>query len=82
MSSRKAVVWLTLACFVTTQTASLAGPHDEGVAAGRAANPVARGGITAPGASAVVPGYSTAPPERSYYGRPDLAAQGSARLAT
>ena len=49
MSLRKAVVWFTLVSFVTTQTASLAGPHDEGVAAGRAANPVARGGITAPG---------------------------------
>ena len=81
MSLRKAVVWFTLVSFVTTQTASLAGPHDEGVAAGRAANPVARGGITAPGASAVVPGYSAAPPERSYYRQPDLAAQGSARLA-
>ncbi|MBN8507299.1 MAG: type-F conjugative transfer system mating-pair stabilization protein TraN [Burkholderiales bacterium] len=81
MNLRKAVIWLNLACFVTTQTASLAGPHDEGVAAGRAANPIARGGITAPGASAVVAGYSTAPPERSYYRQPDLAAQGSARLA-
>ena len=81
MSFRKVVIWLTLACFITTPTASLAGPHDEGLAAGQAATPVARGSITAPGASAVVPGYTTTPPERADYRQPDLAAQGSARLA-
>ena len=41
MRLRKVVVWFTLVCFVTTQTASVAGPHEEGVAAGQAANPVA-----------------------------------------
>ena len=41
---RKLVTWVTLVCFVTTQTATVAGPHEEGVAAGQAANPVARGG--------------------------------------
>ena len=80
MNFRRAVIWFTLVCFVTTQTSSLAGPHDEGVAAGQAANPVARGGITAQGAGAVVPGYTATPPERAYYRQPDLAAQGSARL--
>ena len=81
MSWRKAVAWVTLVCFATTQTASLAGPHEEGVAAGQAANPLARGGITAPSASDVVPGYSTTPAERAYYRQPNLAAQGNARLA-
>ena len=81
MSLRKPVVWFTLVCFVTTQTASVAGPHEEGVAAGQAANPVARGSVTAPSATAVVPGYTTTPPERSYYRQPNLASQGNARLA-
>jgi len=81
MSLRKGIAWFTLACFVTTQTASLADPHDEGLAAGRAANPVARVGVTAPSASTVIPGYTTTAPERSHYRQSDLASQGSARLA-
>ena len=81
MSWRKAMVWVTLFCFVSTQTASVAGPHEEGVAAGQAANPAARAGITAPGADAVVPGYTTLPQERSYYRQPNLATQAQARLA-
>ena len=81
MSLRKVVVWFTVVCFVTTQTASVAGPHEEGVAAGQAANPVARGSVTAPSATGVVPGYTTTPPERSYYRQPNLASQGNARLA-
>src|SRR5260221_5626699 len=78
---RKVIVWFTLFCFVTTQTAALAGPHEEGVAAGQAANPVARGSVTAPNATAVVPGYTTSPAESAYYRQPNLAAQGNARLA-
>ena len=54
VSMRKPIIWFTLVCFVATQTAALGAPdpHAEGVAAGQAANPVARGSITAPGASA------------------------------
>ncbi|MDZ7855326.1 type-F conjugative transfer system mating-pair stabilization protein TraN [Sphaerotilus sp.] len=74
------IVWFTLFCFVTTQTAAIAGPHDEGTAAGQAANPVIRGTVNTPSATANVPGYTTTPPERAYYGQPDLAAQGNARL--
>ena len=81
MILRRAIAGFTLLCFVTTQTASLAGPHDEGIAAGQAANPVARGHVTTPGASAVVPGYTTTPPQRALYRQPNLAAQGNARLA-
>ncbi len=77
---RRTVVWLTLACFVTTQTAAQS-PHAEGTAAGQAANPVIRGAINGTDASAVVPGYTTAPPERLYYGQPNLSGQTSARLA-
>jgi conjugal transfer mating pair stabilization protein TraN len=78
---RKPIVWFTLFCFVTTQTAAVAGPHEDGVAAGQAANPVARGSVTTPGATAVVPGYTATSPESAYYRQPNLAAQGNARLA-
>lgn len=78
---RKPIIWFTLFCFITTQTAAVAGPHEEGVAAGQAANPVARGSVTTPSATAVVPGYTTTPAESGYYRQPNLAAQGNARLA-
>lgn len=78
---RRIVVGLTLVSFVATQTAAVAGPHEEGTAAGQAANPVIRGTITTPSASSVVPGYTTAPPERLYYGQPNLSGQSSARIA-
>ncbi|MCW5632013.1 MAG: type-F conjugative transfer system mating-pair stabilization protein TraN [Rubrivivax sp.] len=78
---RKLIVWFTIFCFVTTQTAAVAGPHEEGVAAGQAANPVARSSVTTPSAGTVVPGYTTAPSESTYYRQPNLASQGNARLA-
>jgi conjugal transfer mating pair stabilization protein TraN len=78
---RRLVASITAVCFLTTQTAAAAGPHEEGVAAGQAANPVARGNVTTPGATAVVPGYTTTPPERSYYRQPNLSSQGSASLS-
>lgn len=40
---RRWIIWITLVCFVTTQTAAVAGPFEEGTAAGQAANPVIRG---------------------------------------
>lgn len=78
---KRAVVWLTLACFVTTHVGAQVGPYAEGTAAGQAANPVIRGNITTPSATDVVPGYTTTPPERGYYGQPNLSGQTSARLA-
>jgi conjugal transfer mating pair stabilization protein TraN len=78
---RTLVIWFTVICFLTTQTAAVAGPHEEGVAAGQAANPVARGSVTTPSASAIVPGYTTTPPETAHYRQPNLAAQGNTRLA-
>ena len=79
-TSRRLIVWFTLFCFVTTQTAAIADPHDEGTAAGQAANPVIRSTVNTPSATANVPGYTTTPPERAYYGQPNLASQGNARL--
>ena len=79
-SIRIVVTWFTLFCFVTTQTAALAQAHDEGTAAGQAANAATRSQISTPRATEVVPGYTTAPPESAYYGQPNLAAQANARL--
>jgi len=59
----------------------MAQPHQDGVAAGRAANPVARSAVTADSARRIVPGYTSAPPETSHYRQPSLATQGQARLA-
>jgi len=52
-SIRLVVTWFTLLCFVTTQTAALAQAHDEGAAAGQAANTVTRAQITTPRATEV-----------------------------
>ena len=79
---RKLITWFTLICFVTTQTGAVAGPFDEGIAAGQAANPVIRGNVDAPSASTTVPGYTTTPPEAAYYGQTNLASQADARLAS
>jgi hypothetical protein len=78
---KKIITWFTLFCFVTTQSAAIAAPADEGVAAGQAANPVIRSNIDAPHASANVPGYTATPPQTSYYGQGNLTSQANARLA-
>jgi hypothetical protein len=78
---RCCILWITLACFVTTQTAALADPHDEGTAAGQAANPVIRGSVNANDAGAVVPGYTNAAPQSGYYGQSNLSGQADAQLA-
>lgn len=80
-SIRIVVTWFTLLCFVTTQTAALAQAHDEGTAAGQAANAATRSQISTPRATEVVPGYTTAPPESAYFGQPNLSGQANARLA-
>jgi conjugal transfer mating pair stabilization protein TraN len=56
---RRWVIWITLFCFVATQTAAVAGPFEEGTAAGQAANPVIRATVNAPSASNAVPGYTS-----------------------
>lgn len=78
---RRCIIYCTLVCFVTTQTAALAGPFEEGTAAGQAANPVTRGTVNAASASSAVPGYTTTPPETAYYGQPSLSGAANAHLA-
>ena len=78
---RTFAVYLLVLCFVTTQTRAIAGPHEEGLAAGAAVNPVVRGNVSGPNASNVVPNYGTAPAETAYYGQ-TLSGQANARLAT
>ena len=78
---RRLIIYFTLACFVTTQTAAIAGPFEEGTAAGQTANPVARGSVGTSSASSVVPGYTTTPAETAYYGQPSLSGAANARLA-
>src|SRR5690606_24316857 len=78
---RRTLIWLTMFCFVTTQTGALSGASDEGAQAGKAANASIRGAVTAPNASANVPGYTRTPPERGWYGQPSLSTPAGARLA-
>ena len=74
------VIWITLFCFITTQSAAVAGPFEEGNASGQAANPAIRGTINAASASSAVPGYTMTPPESAYYGQPGLSGAANARL--
>lgn len=74
------VIWITLFCFITTQSAAVAGPFEEGNAAGQAANPAIRGTINETSASSAVPGYTMTPPETAYYGQPGLSGAANARL--
>jgi len=78
---RRLVICFTLWCLIATQTAALAGPHEEGAAAGQAANPSIRSTVNAPSASTNVPGYTRTPPEAAYYGQPSLSGPANARLA-
>jgi len=79
---RRLIIWITLFCFVTTQSAAIAGPFEEGTAAGQAANPVVRGTVNMPSASSAVPEYTTTPPETAYYGQPNLSGAANVRLST
>jgi conjugal transfer mating pair stabilization protein TraN len=78
---RRWIASVTSLCVACVQTPVRGGPHEEGVAAGRAANPTVRSQITQPQAASVVPGYTSTPPEAALYGRPNLAGQANARLA-
>ncbi|MDR1424965.1 MAG: conjugal transfer protein TraN [Azoarcus sp.] len=77
----RAVAWATMACFVVTQNVALAGPHEEGVTAGEAANPEIGTSISTSNASTIVPGYTATPSERSLYGEAKLTERAEAKLS-
>ncbi|HVR48468.1 MAG TPA: conjugal transfer protein TraN, partial [Pseudorhodoferax sp.] len=75
------LIWLTLACFTVTHVVADPASHTQGLAAGQAANPLARDAVTAPSAESNVPGYTRTPPERAYYGQPTLTGRSDELLA-
>lgn len=77
---RRLITFVTLLCFVTVHSPSYAGPHDDGVAAGKAANTAVRPKVNATDATANVPGYSTTPAQASLYGKPNLGSEAAARV--
>jgi len=85
---QRTVVWWTLVALAVTPThaatasGSAQAAHDEGVAAGQAAQPAVRNSLQAPNAEAVVPGYTATPPERGLYGQPNLSSRSDAQLST
>lgn len=77
---RKALIRIIL-CFVTcTRTLAMAAPHEEGIAAGNAANPDIRSAINQASAATAVPGYTATPAQTAYYGQPNLSSQATAHL--
>jgi hypothetical protein len=60
---------------------ALAGPIEDGKAAGAAANAAARPAINATDAAAHVPGYTATPPEAALYASPSLSGEATARMA-
>jgi conjugal transfer mating pair stabilization protein TraN len=73
------MVWLTLAAFAIGQQPARAQSHEDGVAAGTAANAAIRGMVNDASARSVVPRYTSTPAETAYVGQPSLAAQARAR---
>jgi conjugal transfer mating pair stabilization protein TraN len=79
---KRLIVWVMTQALILAQTAAIAQTsHDQGVAAGRAANTTIRGMVNQPSATGVVPGYTTTPPEAALAGRPALGPDVSAKLA-
>ena len=79
---KRLTVWVMTQALVLVQTTAIAQTsHDQGVAAGRAANTAIRGMVNQPSATGVVPGYTTTPPEAALAGRPVLGSEVSAKLA-
>jgi hypothetical protein len=73
---------VALVCLFVAPFTARSDPHDEGIAAGQAANVAAQPKVNGSEASAIVPGYGSAPPQVSLYGVPSLARQANARLQT
>lgn len=81
MDFKRLVVWVMIYTFLFVRVSAFAQSHEEGVAAGKAANPVIKGMVTTPSATSVVPGYTTTPPETAYAGKASFGADVNAKLA-
>lgn len=81
MRIRRATVWFTLACLVTTQSTAMAQAHQQGTAAGQGAITATRPLVSTTQASEVVPNFTATPKEAQLFGQRDLAAQANATLA-
>ncbi|RCW65084.1 type-F conjugative transfer system mating-pair stabilization protein TraN [Pseudorhodoferax soli] len=84
---QRAAVWCTLVAISITSThadpalQAAQAAHEEGLAAGHAAQPSVRNSVRASSAQDVVPGYTATPPERSHYGQPNLSGASDAQLS-
>lgn len=76
------VVWVSLISMLAVQTTALADPTSDGFAAGQAANPFIQSNINTQSAASNVPGYTTSPPQTSYYGQSNLTGQANVQLAS
>ena len=79
MMLKRLTVWLTVFAFLFTRFPAFGQTaHDQGTAAGTAANTVIRGMVNTPSATSVVPGYTTTPPEAALAGKASKAYQKNA----
>lgn len=79
---RRVVAWIVLVSFVGRQVTAFAAPADEAAANAASANIQIQGFVTTPSASTTVPGYTTSPPETTYYGSPNLSTNATSRVTT
>ena len=80
MMFKRVVVWLMSYAFVFVQTAAFSQSHEQGVAAGNAANGVVRSLINEASSRSVVPGYTTTTPESALAGEQSLRSYAASRL--
>ncbi len=78
---RRFVALMVACCFLSVQCRTALAQAEADLAAARAANASIRLGVNPSAAASVVPGYTTAPPETSLYGRTDLGTEAKSRLA-
>lgn len=76
---KRVIVWTSSFALLFAQNHALAGPHEEGVTAGQAANPYIQSQINTPNASAHVPNYTSTPPQAALYPSLNLSAQAQAQ---
>jgi conjugal transfer mating pair stabilization protein TraN len=81
MRCKPVVVWLASQALVFVQTTAFAQSHEQGVAAGNAANGVVRGLVNEASSRSVVPGYTNTTPESALSGEQSLRSYAASRLA-